>query len=72
MSGSLATIVQQYKASVTWQIRRRFGGNARLWQRNYHEHIIRNEEDWSRLHLYVEANAMNWADDEENANRVRI
>ena len=38
----------------------------RLWQRNYYEHIIRDQKDWERIHLYIEANPSRWDDDEEN------
>jgi len=37
-----------------------------LWQRNYYEHIIRDQTDWSTIHRYIEANPMNWDHDEEN------
>lgn len=42
---------------------RRF--NGKLWQRNYYEHIIRNEEDYERIFNYIESNPSNWAEDEE-------
>lgn len=38
----------------------------RLWQRNYYEHIIRDQKDWERIHLYIEANPSRWNDDHEN------
>lgn len=38
----------------------------RLWQRNYYEHIIRNQKDWERIHLYIEANPSRWDGDREN------
>jgi len=31
-----------------------------VWQRNYYEHIIRNEAEYNRIHRYIEANASNW------------
>jgi len=37
-----------------------------VWHRNYYEHIIRNDEDYNRIHLYIEANIENWATDDEN------
>jgi REP element-mobilizing transposase RayT len=41
-----------------------------VWQRNYYEHIIRNERDMDRIHRYIESNPSLWADDDENPNRV--
>jgi putative transposase len=43
---------------------RRFIG--KLWQRNYFEHIIRNEEDYKRIFNYIVENPSKWAEDEEN------
>ena len=39
---------------------------GKLWQRNYYEHIIRNEEDYERIFNYIMSNPSNWAEDEEN------
>ena len=41
----------------------------RLWQRGYYEHIVRDEEDWSRIREYIENNPLHWEDDEENLAR---
>ena len=32
----------------------------RLWQRNYYEHIIRNEAASARIRAYIEANPVRW------------
>jgi len=42
------------------------GFRGRLWQRNYHEHIIRNEESLNRIRRYILDNPACWASDEEN------
>jgi len=34
--------------------------NKRLWQRNYHDHIVRNAKDLQRLREYVRWNPENW------------
>jgi len=36
---------------------------AKFWQRNYYEHVIRNDEDWERVRNYILMNPMNWSDD---------
>ena len=43
---------------------------GRLWQRNYYEHIIRNEESLNRIREYILTNPMRWALDRENPHRV--
>jgi len=39
---------------------------AVVWQRNYYEHIIRNEQDYQAKHDYILSNPENWEDDDEN------
>ena len=46
-------------------LRRNTPGVA-VWQRNYYDRIIRNEEEFRRIHLYIIENPRNWAEDEEN------
>jgi putative transposase len=38
----------------------------RLWQRNYYEHIIRDQADYERIAGYILDNPVNWDKDEEN------
>lgn len=66
VSGSLATIVRQYKSSVTRIISQRYGGVSNIWQRNYYEHIIRSDDEHARIHLYIESNPAKWKDDDQN------
>jgi len=37
-----------------------------VWQRNYYEHIIRNEEGHQQIYQYIHANPAGWAADGEN------
>ena len=34
-----------------------------LWQRSYHDHIIRNEADYNRITEYIENNPAHWEED---------
>ena len=36
---------------------------GKLWQRNYHEHIIRDEKSYQRIAEYIIYNAKKWKDD---------
>ena len=38
-----------------------------VWQRNYYEHIIRNETDLQRIREYIINNPMNWEKDEHHS-----
>ncbi|MCL6098133.1 MAG: hypothetical protein M1391_06140 [Bacteroidetes bacterium] len=35
-----------------------------IWQRNYYEHIIRNEKDLYNIRKYIELNPLKWELDE--------
>ena len=37
---------------------------VKLWQRNYYEHVIRNEDDYRDIAEYIQANPLNWMNDE--------
>jgi len=67
VSGSIPTLIRSFKSSTTLRYRW-IGGNDPhpLWQRNYFEHVIRNEADWDRIHRYILANPLLWPTDEEN------
>ena len=39
---------------------------GRLWQRNYYEHVIRNDADYLQTAAYIENNPARWEEDREN------
>ena len=36
---------------------------GRLWQRSYHDRIVRNEAEWGRIRQYILSNPALWAQD---------
>ena len=36
---------------------------AKLWQRNYYEHVVRNEEDYLKIADYIQTNPKRWQED---------
>jgi len=60
--GSLATIVRSYKSAVTREARRSFG-ILEVWQRGFHEHVIRGDTQLARIRQYIELNPARWAID---------
>ena len=64
--GSIGAIVGAYKMAVTRQIAQALGGGLKVWQRNYHEHIIRDERDHRKVHDYIAVNLLKWQTDDEN------
>jgi len=41
-----------------------------VWQRNYYEHIVRNEDELNRIREYIAYNPLRWHLDRENPERV--
>ncbi len=37
--------------------------NFKIWQRNYYEHIIRNEQAYERISTYIRENPKRWPED---------
>ncbi|MDO5106622.1 transposase [Capnocytophaga sp.] len=56
-SQTLGAIVRGYKSAVSKKI------GFSVWQRNYHEHIIRNQEAYFKIHQYIENNPAKWEED---------
>jgi REP element-mobilizing transposase RayT len=46
--------------------------NGKFWQRNYYEHIIKNEKEMDRIRQYIIENPMKWAEDENNPVNICI
>lgn len=62
---SLGSIIGQFKSIVTKRIRKLSSNNKlKIWQRNYYEHIIRNENDLFYTRKYIEQNPLKWELDE--------
>ncbi len=40
--------------------------HSQLWQRNYYEHVIRNEKELFELRQYIQQNPLKWELDPEN------
>lgn len=58
-SQTVGAIVRGYKSSVTKQLNL-MGFHGKLWQRNYYEHIIRNEQSHHRISHYIINNPAKW------------
>ena len=68
--GSLGAIVRSYKSAVSYRIHKEQNAIG-IWQRNYHEHIIRDEKDLQRITEYIETNPSRWDEDDENPVRAK-
>ncbi|RKY87205.1 hypothetical protein DRQ11_06870, partial [candidate division KSB1 bacterium] len=67
MSGSLGAIVGNFKSVTARRINRiRKTPGTPVWQRNYYEHIGRNETELARIREYIRLNPLKWELDREN------
>ena len=61
---TISSIVGSYKSAVTKHTHRL--GYKFKWQRNYWEHIIRNENEYYRITEYIKNNPTKWIQDKLN------
>jgi len=66
-AGSLATIVRSFKSIASKRINdsRKTLGET-VWQRNYSEHVIRDQGSLQRIREYIVNNPQRWDSDREN------
>jgi len=66
-SGSIASIISNYKSLVTRRINNIRGTpGGKVWQRGYYERIIRNEREYDAVRAYIIANPDRWGEDPDN------
>jgi putative transposase len=67
VSGSLSTIIRSFKSAVTKRVNEvRPDRKSPFWQRNYFEHVIRDEESMNKIRNYIWENPIHWWSDEYN------
>lgn len=66
-SFSIPSIVAALKAAVTRRaVEEHLVAPSSLWQRNYYEHVVRNDDDFERIGHYIQLNPETWEDDPEH------
>lgn len=64
-SRTIGSMVRGFKIGVTRWFRAQ-GWIGPVWQRNYHDHIIRHERSLDRIRACIRANPANWRRDRQN------
>lgn len=62
--GSLSSVVRSYKSSVSKQAR--YSHVDFAWQTRFHDHIIRDEQEYWKIREYILNNPKRWAEDTYN------
>ncbi len=69
---SLPTIIRSFKSAVTKRLNE--SGEylpATIWQRNYYEHVIRNEKELNLAIEYINSNPVKWVMDKDNPVNIK-
>lgn len=53
-TNNIETIIRSFKTMVTKEI------GFSIWQRSYHDHIIRGEKDYQKIWEYIDTNPLKW------------
>lgn len=68
---SLGSLIAGFKSACTTRINRGLDtSGVPIWQRNYYEHIIRDQPDLDQIRLYIQENPSQWETDSENTPRT--
>jgi len=72
-NASLPKVVQSFKAAVTRLANKQANTAGRkLWQENYYDHVVRDDDDLARIRKYIIENPLAWHLDRENPARIAL
>ena len=54
---TIMSVVNQYKGAVSKAV------GQSVWQKSFHDHIVRDDEDYKRIWEYIDANPGKWTED---------
>ena len=68
---TLGHVVRAFKSKCTNEYLNHIETNnlntsGKIWQRSYHDHIIRNEESLNKIRDYIRNNPLTWEEDKNN------
>jgi REP element-mobilizing transposase RayT len=70
-SRTIGAMVRGFKSATTTRINALRGTpGVPVWQRNYYEQIVRDDESLQRVQAYVQANPARWLADRDNPNPI--
>ncbi|MBQ6796258.1 MAG: transposase [Clostridia bacterium] len=54
---TISTVIQQFKGAVSKTV------GSPVWQKSFHDHIIRNQQDYNNIWTYIDTNPLKWEND---------
>jgi putative transposase len=71
-SGNIGSIIRGFKSASTKRINEmRETPKMPLWQSNYYEHVVRNDDDLNDIREYIINNPLKWDLDRENIVNIK-
>jgi putative transposase len=68
---TVGQIIRAFKSLAAVEANRILGSSGRpFWQRNYYEHVIRDEDELNIIRRYICDNPRNWLDDPDNPSNL--
>lgn len=68
---TLGNIIGSFKSISTKKCNKMDNiSGQKIWQRNYYEHIIRNEKSYNNITDYIASNSINWQSDDYYINKT--
>lgn len=68
---TLGTIIRAFKSISAIQSNKMLNRSGLpFWQRNYYEHVIRDEDELNTIRRYIRDNPSNWLDDPDNPSNL--
>ena len=69
---SLGSFIAGFKSATAKRINEYRGKmGTPVWQRNYYEHIVRNEDELNKIREYIINNPLQWDLDKENPSNTK-
>ena len=61
----ISNVIGKFKAGVTRSVGNAFMHSEKksIWQSSFHDHIIRNKQDYKMIWEYIDTNPIQWEDD---------
>ena len=59
---ALSNVIGFLKMNASKEIHR-YNSELTVWQRSFHDHVIRNGADWREIWDYIEGNPAKWQED---------
>ena len=70
---SLGSLIGAFKTTSTKQVNIYRGTpGAKLWQRSFYDHIIRDEESLDNIRVYIRNNPLKWTLDADNPDNFKL